>query len=97
MMVYNTDTNGYVANYATIGDVENGVAYTGELPEGFADCPQAYKLVDGVLTLDTARYDQILLERAETETPSVDPTAALEQRIAELEAVIDALVGGEPA
>ncbi len=94
-MKYNTDENGYVANYALVGEVENGIAYAGELPQGFSGCPQAYRLVDGVLTLDAARRDA-LLAAPETAEP-VDPTAALEQRIAELEAVIDALIGGETA
>lgn len=94
-MKYNTNENGYIANCATIGDVENGVEYGGDLPEGFWDCPCAYKLIDGVLTLDTALRDEILAAQTAEEPPT--GTAALDQRIAELEAVIDALIGGETA
>lgn len=91
-MKYNLDANGYIANCATVGDVADGITYTGELPEGFWDCPQAYRIIDGALVRDADRYAELTAPAPE----SVDPTAALSQRIAELEAVIDALVGGEP-
>lgn len=94
-MQYNLDANGYIANCAIVGSVENGVTYAAELPQGFWDFPQAYRLVDGVLTLDAARRDALTAAaQAEADAPADDPTAALERRIAELEAVIDALIGG---
>lgn len=96
-MYYNTDANGYVANYALLGGVENGSEYAGALPEGFSGCPQAYHIVNGLLVLDATRRDEILAAQTVADAPAEDPTAVLEQRIAELEAVIDALVGGESA
>lgn len=48
------DSTGRVIAFATVGDIENGQLYTGEIPEGFLDdpYPSRYLLQNGLLILD---------------------------------------------
>lgn len=85
-MQYNLDENGYIANYAIIGEVANGVEFTGEIPDGFRSCPRAYKVVGGALVLDEARAEELARQFNE-------PT--IEERVTELETAFSALIRGE--
>lgn len=55
-MWYTLDENGYINNYAILGMIPNGIEYHGELPELFSERPQCFKIVDGELFYDNARY-----------------------------------------
>ena len=60
-MKIETDKNGYVKNYVIVGE-SSACSTETEMPEGFgADNYAAYKLMDGVLTLDTDRLAALQL------------------------------------
>ena len=87
-MKITVDKNGYfTGDYAEVGDIENGVEYSGALPTENAT---AYKLSDGALVLDAAR-----LAEMETEIQAVTPSE--EERIAALEAAVLELITGGAA
>ena len=77
------DNNGYfTGNYAIIGNIENGVEYSGEIP---TENPTAYKLEKGVLVFD---------ENAMV-IPTEQPTT--EDRLEALEAaMLEMIIGGMP-
>lgn len=62
-MQIKTDEHGYVAGYARIGGVEEGVAYEGEIPEGFEESYRAYRLTGDGLVLDEERKANAQAER----------------------------------
>lgn len=52
---FNTDAEGYVANWVELPDVENAQLYDGPLPDGFREGNSRFcRMVDGVMTLDEA-------------------------------------------
>ena len=87
MMNYNLDSNGYIANYAVIGRVGNGIDYTGEIPGDFGEFYKAYKVVNGTLVRDDARAEE-LMNREST------PAVSLEEKVQELADALDALLKG---
>lgn len=74
-------SNGYfTGNYAIIGNIENGVEYSGEIPTENAT---AYKLVNGVLVFDE---NAVIV-------PTEQPTT--EDRLEALEAaMLEMIIGG---
>jgi hypothetical protein len=81
-MKYNTNESGFVANYATIGGVENEIEYKGELTDDFKKYPSAYRVIDGVLVVDETRRAEIIRS---IEAVDILPENHLERRVAELE------------
>lgn len=57
-MVIKTDTDGYIVGYATLGGIEGGQEYGGEVPDGFYESCRKYRLSDGGLVFDDAKQAQ---------------------------------------
>ena len=49
-MKIRTDENGYVTEYAAVGDIQGGIEYSGGIPEAFEDSCWQFRLQDGELT-----------------------------------------------
>ncbi len=49
-MKIRTDENGYVTEYASVGDIQGGIEYAGGVPESFEESCWQYRFQDGELT-----------------------------------------------
>ncbi len=61
-MKIRTDENGYVMEYAALGDIQAGIEYNGSIPEAFDDGCWQYRLLDGVLTGISGEEKRLILQ-----------------------------------
>ena len=54
-MLIQTDGQKYVIGYATLGGIEGGVEYSGDVPEDFAENCRYYKFENGTLIFDAGK------------------------------------------
>lgn len=88
-MFLKLDENNYIKGYAIIGSIEGAIEV--DLEE--ADIPfphyEAYQYIDGKIILDENKLNEII--EAEQNQP-LSETEELKQRVAQLEAMIQALL-----
>lgn len=88
-MFLKLDENNYIEGYAVIGGLEGAIEV--DLDETEIPFPhyEAYKYIDGQLILDENKLNEII--EAENNRP-LSETDELKQRIAKLEAMVEALL-----
>lgn len=88
-MFLKLDENNYIEGYAVIGGLEGAVEV--DLDETQIPFPhyEAYKYIDGQIILDENKLNE--LREAENNRP-LSETDELKQRIAKLEAMVEALL-----
>ena len=88
-MFLKLDENNYIQGYAIIGGIEGSI----EVDLNESDIPfphyEAYQYVDGQIILDENKLNELI--EAENEKP-LSETDELRQRIAKLEAMVEALL-----
>ena len=88
-MFLKLDENNYIQGYAIIGGLEDAI----EVDLDEADIPfpyyNAHKYIDGEIILDEDRLNEII--EAENNQP-LSETEELKQRVAQLEAMVEALL-----
>ena len=88
-MFLKLDENNYIEGYAVIGGIEGAI----EVNLDEADIPyphcEAYRYIDGQIILDEDKLNEII--EAENNQP-LSETEGLEQRVAQLEAMVQALL-----
>ncbi len=56
-MKIKVNEQGYVIGFVETGEMEGAVEYTGQVPAGFEEESESYKLVNGQLELDEAKQE----------------------------------------
>ena len=56
-MKIKVNEQGYVIGYVKTGEMDGAEEYTGQVPEGFEEASESYKLVNGQLELDEAKQE----------------------------------------
>lgn len=88
-MFLKLDENNYIEGYAVVGGFEGAI----EVDLDEADIPfphyEAYQYIDGKIMLDEDKLNQII--EAEQNQP-LSETEELKQRVAQLEAMVEALL-----
>lgn len=88
-MFLKLDENNYIEGYAVIGGIEGAI----EVNLDEADIPfphyEAYQYIDGEIILDEIKLSEII--EAEQNQP-LSETEELKQRVAQLEAMVQALL-----
>ncbi len=88
-MFLKLDENNYIEGYAIIGGLEGAI----EVGLDEADIPfphyEAYQYIDGKIILDEVKLNEII--EAEQNQP-LSETEELKQRVAQLEAIVQALL-----
>ena len=88
-MFIKLDENNYIQGYAIIGGLEGAI----EVDLDEADIPypyyEAYRYIDGQIILDEDKLNELI--EAENSQP-ISETDELKQRIAKLEAMVEALL-----
>jgi hypothetical protein len=88
-MFLKLDENNYIEGYAVIGGIEGAI----EVDLDEADIPfphyEAYQYVEGKIILDETKLNEII--EAEQNQP-LSETEELKQRVAQLEAMVQALL-----
>jgi hypothetical protein len=81
---YNTNENGYVANYVELPDVGDAQFYDGPLPENFQEVCRFCRMVDGVMMLDEARMLEVREKEARRQA-IIEEITTLEAWLAEFD------------
>ena len=88
-MFLKLDENNYIQGYAVVGGIEGAIEV--DLDESQMPFPhyEAYQYIDGHIILDEDKLHELI--EAENEKP-LSETDELKQRIAKLEAMVEALL-----
>jgi hypothetical protein len=89
IMLLKLDENNYIEGYAVIGGLEGAIEV--DLSEEDIPFPyyKAYKYINGEIILDEDRLNELI--EAENNLP-LSETEELKQRVAQLEAIVEALL-----
>ncbi len=58
MMEIKYDENNYVVGFSTLGGIDGGIEYNGEVPSDFNDLYYAYYIDNGVLIKDISKLEE---------------------------------------
>jgi len=81
---FNTDSEGYIANYVLLPDVGDAQFYDGPLPENFQDVCRFCRVVDGVMVLDEQKMLEVREKEAQRQA-IMEEIAVLEAALAEFD------------